>query len=570
MRVAPQDDRAIPETSVRFDDMLATVLAHPIRDSAARAAAWRQLVDLIAQRRLDHAADSRDVAYQMLREWRADVPVDQRRGVGASLARHTPPADLVAYFAEDGAAVAAPLIATVSLPDDAWLELIPLFSPTARGLLRHRRDLTPAVTRALASFGSADFTIAAPETGSETPVVAVPEDVPPAESTPLHHPPRIADLVARIEAFRRDRVPFAAPPAPVGSTQSGDEAFRFETAWDGSIVWSDAAQRGAIIGLSLAAAAESREHGVDGHAAGAFRRRAPFRDARLTIGGAGALSGAWRISGVPFFDSGNGRFTGYRCTARRPRVDEQAEPASTGLYGSNMPAESLRQLVHEIRTPLGAIIGFAEMIDRQILGPAAADYRSRAAAILAEAQRLLGAVDDLDTAAKLDARALPLEPRRVDGAALLRDLCADMAPLAQERAIHLAPQIADDLPAIEADPVSVERMFSRLLSSSIGLASEGENVPVTLDVDPLDPHRLRFEIGRTRAIAGRDERALLDPGYSPDGDWPEAPVLGLGFALRLVRNLADAVGGRLSIEEDRFVLNLPGPAASAAGIEEQR
>ena len=69
---------------------------------------------------------------------------------------------------------------------------------------------------------------------------------------------------------------------------------------------------------------------------------------------------------------------------------------------------------------------------------------------------------------------------------------------------------------------------------------------------------LRLAIGRPRAIAGLDESDLLDPGYSPDGDWPGAPALGLGFALRLVRNLAEAVGGALEIEPDAFVLYPPG------------
>jgi hypothetical protein len=64
-------------------------------------------------------------------------------------------------------------------------------------------------------------------------------------------------------------------------------------------------------------------------------------------------------------------------------------------------------------------------------------------------------------------------------------------------------------------------------------------------------------VSPSRAIEGLEERALLDPGYSPDGDWPGAPVLGLGFSLRLVRNLAEAVGGALVIGEKRFSLYLP-------------
>src|SRR3712207_8207394 len=36
-----------------------------------------------------------------------------------------------------------------------------------------------------------------------------------------------------------------------------------------------------------------------------------------------------------------------------------------------------------------------------------------------------------------------------------------------------------------------------------------------------------LSIDRPSAIRGLAEHALLDPGYSPDGDWPGAPVLGL-------------------------------------------
>jgi hypothetical protein len=68
---------------------------------------------------------------------------------------------------------------------------------------------------------------------------------------------------------------------------------------------------------------------------------------------------------------------------------------------------------------------------------------------------------------------------------------------------------------------------------------------------------LSLAIARPRAIEDLDEAALLDPGYSPEGDWPDAPALGLGFALRLVRNLAEATGGTLAIGADRIVLSLP-------------
>jgi hypothetical protein len=107
-------------------------------------------------------------------------------------------------------------------------------------------------------------------------------------------------------------------------------------------------------------------------------------------------------------------------------------------------------------------------------------------------------------------------------------------------------------------------MFGRLLAGTIGLAGAGETIALTLALDDEAGRPvLRLAIGRPQAIAGLGERDLLDPGYSPDGDWPGAPALGLGFALRLVRNLADAVGGTLDIAPDGFILSIPAEAGEA-------
>ena len=111
-------------------------------------------------------------------------------------------------------------------------------------------------------------------------------------------------------------------------------------------------------------------------------------------------------------------------------------------------------------------------------------------------------------------------------------------------------------------------MFARLLAGTIGLAAAGEEIKASLDLAQRGERAmLRLALDRPASIAGMDEAALLDPGYSPDGDWPGAPALGLGFALRLVRNLAEAVGGALAVGEAGFALYLPAlvPVEQPAG-----
>ncbi len=547
---------------MRFDDMLATVLAQPLDTPAARRAAWRQAIDLLAQHRTAGNEIIRVGASDLIRRLRSEVPVASRISAARALAGQRIPPGLMALLAEEPAPVAAPVLTGARLSEEEWLDLLPRLSPTARSLVRHRRDLSPPVVQALASFGAADMILEGQQAPIEPRIAVAP--VLDAPAPPLTGEVQIRDLVARIEAFRQTS---GERHAPDGAAEPFAESFKFETSVEGVILWVEGAPRATLIGETIAIPADPHAPGVDGQAAGAFRQRAPFRDARLVAAGIGGGGGEWRISAVPVFDPRSGRFTGYRGTARRPRADEvaAASPEAAGLFGTGLAPDSLRQLVHELRTPLNAIIGFSEMIERQMLGPAPDVHRGRAAEIQVQASRLLAAIDDLDMAARVETRRLDLGgPGETHAAALLRKLGDAQAPGVEARGAELQLMLDDEPGIPPIDPGLIERMFSRLLAATIGLAGRGETITARLGRD-LATGDLLLRIMRPLALAGREERDLLDPGYTPDGDWPDGPALGLGFALRLVRNLALAAGGALEIEADRFTLRLPTAAREVSG-----
>jgi signal transduction histidine kinase len=536
---------------VRFDDRLATALGQPAESDAARQAVWRQLVDLLGQ---PHTLYSplREQAFARIREWRAEVPPHGRQNAALLLAGQDVPADLVQFFAEDSTAVAAPLLASVRLDEEDWRDLIPRLSPVARALLRHRRDLPDGAMRALEAYGQADL------------VISGPLHAPEAEVEPELEPEDqgVADIHAlreRIEALRTAQLKAAA-----------DETrpeFAFETGADGVVRWCDLPARAAVVGVSIADTATG-PYGVDGQAAGAFRRRAPFRDARLSLAGPEIVKGEWCMSAVPDFDPATGRFVGYRGTARRPRPGERAE--HSGLLGTALSSDSLRQLAHEIRTPLNAIAGFAEMIERQMLGPASAEYRARAGSILADAQRIQDVLDDLEEAARVEGATVPMQPEQVDCALLLARLTSTLGPVATAKGVALALSVAPHCAAALIDPRSAERMTARLLNAALGLARSGERIEVQLAPgDGLRPETV-IAITRPRLIAGHDDQALFD-AMEIEGEQDGAPpVLGLGFALRLVRSIAEACGGRLVLASDAFRLRLPAvPPHRGRGSQEE-
>jgi signal transduction histidine kinase len=566
---------------VRFDDTLETVLAADLGTPYGVQSVWRQLVDLIGRRRVPPATR----AMATLRAIRADVPPPVRAASARAVEFADPPAPLVRLFAQDDISIAIPVLRSARLTASEWIQLLPDLSPTARSVLRNRRDLGPDVRRALESFGSVDLvlpdgatqrrvptevvdrsagSIAEPASGAQNLGMDQSDRITAAASaaTPARPvaqpfegdasgPFEIAEVVARIDAFWRHREEAGpvVPPAP----PRADE-FRFETDEKGVIRWVDGVSRAALIGLSLDLANEADGSQVDGIAAGAFRRRAGFSTARLLIEGGSDAAGDWLISAVPVFDPANGRFTGYRGTARRPRTDERAEPvrAPTGS-----PAESLRQLVHELRTPTNAIAGFAEMIETQMLGPVSEVYRKRAHVIRSEARELLGAIDDLDLAARIDSDALALTPDRVALRPLLAVIADDLAPLLELRGSMIALPVEDLV--VTGDRRAVERLLSRLMATLASASAPGERIGVKMALE--SDQRVAVTIDRPRTLADYPGDSVL----GIDDEREDATLLGTGFALRLSRNLARELGGSLLIGPANLTLRLPAAVNSQVG-----
>ena len=535
--------------SLRFDDSLDTVLGADMATPFGAQSAWRQLTDLLGRGR----AGSGEAAIARLRAIRREIPAATRAASARSLAFTDPPADLVRLFAEDEPAIAAPVIAVARLSEAEWQAMIPALPATSRSLLRHRRDLPAGAVRALESFGASDFALPEPDAAPQpVPKAVVRPLIPEAanDSAPDAAPGAfpIADLVARIDAYQRDHGD--RPPSALVATVPIDR-FAFETDATGTIRWVDGAPREPLVGVLLGTGSAQ----VDGVVSGAFRRRAPFTDARLVITGSTVAAGEWQLSASPAFDAASGRFTGYRGIARRPRTDERAEPLrDTGAP----PPEALRALVHELRTPTNAISGFAEMIEAQVLGPAPDSYRERAALIRRDTHGLLAAIDDVDTAARLEQHALVLRSGSVEIAPLIDRAAVDLEPLMRLRQSVMDVDLGPPGLMIAGDEIAVGRVVGRLIALAVGASQIGERISVRVS---LKDDQVKVAVGRPRSFAAYPGEALL----TLDGEDQEGSLLGTAFGLRLARNLARELGGGLRLGEQRLTLRLPAVLGRSVG-----
>jgi signal transduction histidine kinase len=260
----------------------------------------------------------------------------------------------------------------------------------------------------------------------------------------------------------------------------------------------------------------------------------------LNVAGDGLVSGEWKISGVPAFDPADGRFRGYRGVALREREEAQvAEEAAQALADP----DSLRELVHEIKTPLNAIIGFAEIIEGQYLGPADRRYRERAQEIVRQARLLLTAIDDLDFAAKVHSPAGGAH-QRVNLSELVEGIAPALRNLAEERRVELdGPRLVRDATAA-TEPELADRLIFRMCSALIAQADAGERLRLSLE---RGGERWRLSLTRPERLAGLPEQQLL----GGEVDFEQ------GFSLRLVQGLARIAGAELVAPRGTVALLFP-------------
>ena len=518
---------------MRFDDRIATLLTLPGSDGHDVAIRWRQLVDVVSRVGQQEEKTAPFIAaLAVIRADRGRVPLAIRAASARSIAGRPLPHDLIELFASDVLAVNAPLLAA---------------APAGKTLLRRLFAVADNDTRQFL------------------------ETLHPADPEPAEDGQTLGDVVARVEQRRsqsgKEEPPTetitkdAALPQPASEPKKTEPAsakgdkphaehhlpplFRWETSEDGQVSWVDALPRAAMIGRSLRDVRDSR-------IADAIAARAAFADEPLE-----ALGAEWRWSGEPEFAADDGRFLGYRGVARRAGAREgglpKMEPEAAQRPSATIAADpdSLRELVHEIRTPLNAIIGFAEIIDGQYLGPAHRRYRERAAEIVTQARILLGAIEDMDLAARLQFRAA--DPGdNCDLGALGPWVDEQLRPVAERGDVILRFDRGHRDYRCALDDALVKRLIKRLMSGLISAADAQEILSMRLE---LKDNRCSLVVSKPRSLQGMLESRLLDPGLTLEGKGKS--LLGVGFSLRLVRGLARIVGGDLLIDEDSISLDLP-------------
>ena len=224
-------------------------------------------------------------------------------------------------------------------------------------------------------------------------------------------------------------------------------------------------------------------------------------------------------------------------------------------------SEFLANMSHELRTPLNAIIGFADVMENQVLGPIGTPrYGEYARDIRESGGHLLTMIDDILDMARLEARRVRLRPRPLPADSAVADA---VAAVAAEAARKDLPITVDAPPGLDllADVRGTHRILVGLLENAVKFTGAGGRIAVRVRRAGDHVHVFVADtgIGIPRAALPR-----LGQPFTKVETQITSRHQGSGLGLAIARSTAELHGGSLRIRSEENVgtivlLRLPAP-----------
>lgn len=239
---------------------------------------------------------------------------------------------------------------------------------------------------------------------------------------------------------------------------------------------------------------------------------------------------------------------------------ERGDPAKSAAAApapapAGESAAMLADLSHEMRTPLNAVIGFAETIERETFGPIGhPNYRQYAEHIRMAGRHLLDLVNVVLDISRVEADRYRLVRADVDPAALARECAGMMGQAVAAAGLKLRLDIAEGLPSCRLDPRALRQILINLLSNAVKFTSDGEiSLTVARKGDAISFIVKDDGVGMS-AEALRKIGARFTPAHSAGVRGQGGSGLGLSLAIALAElhggaiDLASAPGEGLRAE----------------------
>jgi PAS domain S-box-containing protein len=247
-----------------------------------------------------------------------------------------------------------------------------------------------------------------------------------------------------------------------------------------------------------------------------------------------------------------GVFAAARDITERKILDRALQDTNLALQGAKLAAEKanlaksdfLSNMSHELRSPLNAILGFAQLMESSTPPPTPAQRQS-IDQILQAGWYLLALINEILDLALIESGKLSLSPEPISLADVLSDCRGMIEPLALKNGIGLTFPRFDDTPFVKADRTRIKQVLINLLSNAIKYNRAGGTVEVTWAMSATQ--RLRIAVHDTGNGLTPENLAQLFQPFNRLGQ-ESGSEEGTGIGLVVSKRLVELMGGEIGAE----------------------
>ncbi|MBW8038621.1 MAG: HAMP domain-containing protein [Planctomycetes bacterium] len=243
------------------------------------------------------------------------------------------------------------------------------------------------------------------------------------------------------------------------------------------------------------------------------------------------------------------------------KIAELSERNIELFKANKVKSEFLANISHEFRTPLNAILGFAQVL-RDKPGLLKKEKAQRYAEnIITGGNRLLNMINDLLDLAKTEAGKMELHIEKASVQKLCKAMIVSFSLLTKKKKIKVKLLTDVNIPSLMTDPGKVQQILYNFLSNAVKFTPQRGKIEIRAKL-LSDENTVRIEVADTGCgIAEADREKIFEKFRQADGSITREST-GSGLGLTISRELAALLAGSIGLESEldkgsTFWLDIP-------------
>ena len=213
----------------------------------------------------------------------------------------------------------------------------------------------------------------------------------------------------------------------------------------------------------------------------------------------------------------------------------------------------LNNMSHDIRTPMNAILGYAQLMEDNLKGknlPETSEYLKK---LQQSGNLLLSIINNVLDMARIESGRMEIDESYTQIEYILQDLFEIFDDEAKKKNIALHYTINVEHEHILTDTTKVKEIFANILSNAMKYTPSGGSVMVSLEELPCDEPGymiVRTRISDTGIGMSQDYLTRIFEAFTREKNTTRSKIAGTGLGMSIVKRYVDLLGGTIQVESE--------------------